>query len=130
MKRLLLLLALVCIIVPFALAAESTITNVVRVRIITDLLKDGAVSTPANYTGDKVDYIAPAIGSRYIEAVVAYYGGPVDGTNEEKAAFYLNQLRAWHRMIYRHQQERLAGATAASDADTQVNTDLGAEETP
>jgi len=130
MKRSLILLAACVASTPLLFAAEGTITNVVRVRIITDLLKDGAVSTPANYTGDKVDYIAPEVGVRYIEAVVAYYGGPVDGTNEEKAAFYLNQLRDWHRMIYRHQQELAAGRSAANDAATQVNTDLGAEETP
>lgn len=132
MKKWLFVLALVGVIaVPFVYAEEQqSLNSVVRVRVVMDLLKDGGVTTATNYADDKVDYIAPDIGMKYVDAFVSYFGGPADGTNAEKATFYLNCLRRYHRDIYAHEKEKLAGNTAKQEAETEVETDLGTEEQP
>ena len=127
MKRLLLILAACCIVLPVALAAEVDLTPVQRARVVMDLIKDGDVTTPANYAG--VDLLGAAESIKYANAFCVYFGGPVDGTNDEKARFYINQLRSYHRQIYLHTVVTPAAATAASTAEATVTTDLGTEET-
>ena len=104
-----------------------------RLRIALRLVKDGNVTTDANYASNLVDYLDAATGTKYVEAVIHVHGGiDVDTiaamTNEQKATAYLNTLRRWHSIALR--QYRQPAALQASDATAQgeVDTDLGTEE--
>ena len=128
MKRLLLILAACCIVLPVAFAAEADLTNVQRTRIIMDLVLDGDVATPASYA--TVDLATAPTAIKYADAIIAYNGVNPNGTwtNEMKATYYLNELKKWHQMFLKHQRETAAGQPAAEAAVAEVIVDLGAEE--
>jgi len=129
MRRLLLTLAVVWLFAPPHLyAAEAPgIDAVNRARIILDLVKDGNVATPASYGG--VDLLDGPTSLKYVNAFCSYFGGPIDGTNAEKARFYINHMRGYHRQILAHQRKQTASNTAAEDANVEVEVDIGADET-
>jgi len=120
-------LAVLIVLLATVMANAQNLTPVQRTRIALDVIKDGDVTTLANYQG--VDLAAPALTSKYVDAIVAYYGGPTNGTNDEKARFYLNQLRRWHFAHLKHQKEQPAVADATEEAQSEVDADLGEEET-
>jgi hypothetical protein len=113
-----------------ASTSAAEVNRVARTRIILDLLKDGTVTTPANYQDTKVDYLGVAASVRYIDAICAQTGGPPpSASNHAKATHYLNLLKVWHRSMYVTTQVDAATATAESTtrvtSEAQVDTDIG-----
>lgn len=106
------------------------LSKVVRARVLMDLLKDGDVSTEANYASDKIDYVDGPTALKYVNAFVSYFGGPTGSgvTNEDIAAFYINQLRRYHRDIYVHEKERDEVPAIVTEGNEEVETDLGSNE--
>lgn len=106
------------------------LSKVVRARVLMDLLKDGTVTTEANYASDKVDYVDAPTALKYVNAFVSYYGGPTGSgvTNEDIATFYINKLREYHRDIFVHEKERDEVPTITTEGNEEVETDLGSNE--
>ena len=119
----------------------ATITDVVAMRIIFDLIKDSTVADSAPYAS--CDQLAAADTLKYAEAIYAHYPTlwPLDGadppapipwssaTNDQKADVVRDALRLFIRGHYVAFKKRdasdTAGATAAATATTAVDTDLG-----
>ena len=98
---------------------------ITRARIVMDLLKDGDVANESNYVDSKVDYIGATMATRYVDAFCRYFGGPTNGDNEAKAAFYLERLREHHKSIWVHGELNAASAAAGVEAGTKFEGDLG-----
>jgi hypothetical protein len=129
-----------------AFAAENPF-YINRARIILDLIRDAEVTTPANYTDDKIDYIDGATAVKYVEAVIMVHGNVtqkmIDGdaeadppvpamTSETKARIYLDCLKKYHRHAYRTVQVpanvQAYRATQDETVETEGRTDLGEDE--
>ena len=121
---------------PLVMSAPAPdLTNVQRARIMMDLVQDGDVATPAAYAD--VDLAGVAVATKYANAVAAFFpDGPVGGTENAKAAFYLKHVRKWHREILlatrvptdtSAEEAALAAAKAAAEAAAaaEVDDDLG-----
>ena len=113
-----------------------SLTSVVRVRIIMDLLKDGDVGTEANYDSSLIDYIDAPTALKHANAFVLAYG-PIpnvegDPTNEQKATFYLNCLRKHHAEVTKSVRGPAAGdAARIAEIDVvtaEVESELGTDE--
>lgn len=71
-----------------------------------DLIKDGEVTTEANYDSSKLDYAAADLALKYVDAILGTEFGmdqaQIDQmTNSQKATLYVNALRRWHKTAYR-----------------------------
>ena len=113
------------------------LSRVDRARIIIDLLKDGVVTTEANYNSSLIDYATPALSLKYADAVMEAYGGYSEAqvaaaSNPEKATVFLNELRTHLRDALRIARAPQAAETArlAEEVTVQseVDTELGTEE--
>jgi len=132
MKRLLLLLIILGLtIVPFVYAAEpETIGYVERARIVMDLLRDNEVTESDNYAEDKVDFISGPHAIIYADAFCAYYGQYEDGTNNQKAGFFLFKLKQHCKSIRKHVALRDRAAEDNTELNATIDTELGKDEAP
>jgi len=79
---------------------EPDLNKIQRARILMDLIRDGNVTTPAAYAS--VDLAGVDVSTRYVDAVCTFFGhNPTEMTNQQKATVYINELRRWHREIYK-----------------------------
>lgn len=107
------------------------LTQVQRVRIMLDLLKDGSVTTEANYSSPTLDYLDIPTALKYAEALITSYHSPGDVSGmsgEEKSRRVLNILRR----IFREALTSTRGVAASSaekvTASSEVDTEIGTEE--
>ncbi len=129
MQRLTLILAALLVLAAITQPVTAApLSHVVRARIIMDLIKDGNVTTPANYAADKVDYASVQVAAKWADLVWQYHHGDQEADNKTKARFYLNELRKWHRSFLKHEKEKTANTTVETETDTELETDLGTEE--
>lgn len=73
------------------------------------------LSTPT--TPDEVLSAGNTIGAEFIENIVAAYDGPVTGTDEEKTAFVMSQVRKWFVEVNHAQKKR----TGREESDATVD---------
>lgn len=129
------------------------LTNVLRARVILDLVKDGVVATESNYSGAAVDKASAADAGKYGSAFWRCYLGTFpdgvhsasgttpritptgqderDATNEEIANHYLNMLRRHHKAVLETVRAPAAAETARATeiatVATEITTDLGSD---
>ena len=96
-----------------------------RLRIAMDLIKDGNVASEVAYAN--VDLLDAPTALKYAVPVVTVYHGPTDGTNEEKAAFVLAQLRLWFADALRSSRVPAAANAAAVAETATVAAEVAAE---
>ena len=130
MKKLI-AVVIVCLCGGYLLGAEAeTITHVARARVVMDLIKDNSVTTAANYADTEVDYIEADTALTYADAFCKYYGQYQDGTNAQKAAFFLLCLKRHCKDVRRLVLEREQDAAQAATNDSTIEGELGADEVP
>lgn len=140
MKRLVALLV-IGITLSTGISMAETVGYADRLRIILDLIKDGEVTTAANYADTELDYLAALTALKYAESFYNKYG-PVwiggeaksweDLTNAQRSAFMINKIRLFIREV-RHADLDPVAAQSAYDTqkattETEIDTDLGTEE--
>jgi hypothetical protein len=79
------------------------------------------LSTPT--APDEVLSTDNAKGSEFIENIVAAYRGPVDGTDEEKTAFVMSQIRKW-MVDVNHGQKKKVGREQSDATVDATKTDF------
>ena len=111
----------------------ATIPKVDRAQVIMDLVKDGEVSSLANYVA--VEKVSGAIALKYSQAFWDAPGIPRPNvespTNEQLATHYLNEIRAFHkeqlaaaRVPAASEAARISeAATVAAEGTTDLNDD-------
>lgn len=106
-----------------------------RLLIVLDLVKDGDVATPANYSAAKIDRMAGATAIKYVDPFLRVWcrmsDEEVDGlNNEQKALATLDKLKWFFLFAYKSEQADMKAAQAAAvDAATkEAKTDLGEDE--
>lgn len=118
------------------LAGQATgALELARMRIVLDLIKDGTVTTPANYTQDKVDYLDLATANKYTLPFLRVWGKftqeQLDAmTTEEKALAVMDRLKWFFRYAYVSEQSdmKTAQQTAIDTSTATARTDLGEDE--
>lgn len=101
------------------------LTAVQRLRIAMDLIKDGNVSNEAAYAS--VDQLDAETTLKYALPVVEVFKGPTTGTNEQKAAFVLAQLRVWFASALHSARVPAAANAAAASEAAAVAAEVAAE---
>lgn len=83
--------------------------------------------------------IDPAVAAKFSDALIVVNGPITNGngavitnpTNEQKSAFYIRQLREWHRSILVSSRApaaiESARSSTAATASTETSTDLGSD---
>ena len=112
------------------------LSNVNRVRIIFDLLKDAQVTTEANYDSSLIDYMDAATAVKYAEALITVRspesGDPAGMSAGEKSRLVLNILRQFIRQSLVVTRDVDAVKTAKQNAKAtalaEADTDIGADE--
>ena len=110
------------------------LTSVNRARIILDLLKDGIVTTEANY-GAGIDKAPALVASKYVDAFLIESqakfldanGDPRAPTNEELADVFLRRMRQYVTGTYVHIKQQASAETARQAAIAAAETETLAE---
>ena len=105
------------------------LTSVNRARIILDLLKDGIVTTEANY-GAGIDKAPALVASKYVESQAKFLdanGDPRAPTNEELADVFLRRMRQYVTGTYVHIKQQASAETARQAAIAAAETETLAE---
>jgi len=106
-----------------------------RLRIVLDLVRDGIVTTPANYTQDKVDYLDLATVNKYVLPFLRVWSKftqeQLDAmTVEQQALAVMDRLKWFFRYAYVSEQSdmKTSQQTAIDTSTATARTDLGEDE--
>jgi len=110
----------------------ATINDINRVLIVMDLIKDGTVANAAPYAS--VDLFNGAKADGWVESFYTVYGPLYDNdgvaipyaslTNDQKAAFYMDQQIEFHRQVRQSAEVKQAADAAATIARAAIETEL------
>lgn len=115
------------------------LTDILRIRVILDLIQDGNVANEAAYSAAAIEKIAAPIVLKYATSIANERGlvvldnatppQPRAPTNEELAAFLLKSLKQYITGIHIHQKqvvdEKAARNAAIASTTIETTTDLG-----
>ena len=108
------------------------ITPVQRTRIIFDLMKNGTVTTEANYDSPGIDYLDGPTALKYADAMIEVYQYKTAAeiaamSNAERSKRVINLLRGYVRQALVTTRRVPAASTAANDAAVIANSEADAE---